>query len=178
MPLRLLTETDLPLVLGWRNAPEVRECMFTTHKITNSEHQTWFENNQTDLTTLWYIHENRDNQPDGVVGFTEYDNIKHTASWGFYLGNNSQKGSGLRLGIDALNEAFGKLKLQKLNAEVLGSNNKSLSFHRKLGFEQIGLFSLDHFNGEEYIDVFHFVMTPTTWKKIQIELNKTLTEKI
>lgn len=108
--------------------------MYTTHVITDDEHQAWFRRNCSDPTTIWYIHENRNNEPDGVVGFTRIDKLHQSATWGFYLGGGVQKGSGLILSIEALDEAFSNLNLQKLGAEVLETNQRSLSFHHKMGF--------------------------------------------
>jgi UDP-4-amino-4,6-dideoxy-N-acetyl-beta-L-altrosamine N-acetyltransferase len=152
--------------------------MFTTHEINEIEHKAWFLKNLGDPTTIWYIHTERDTNPDGVVGFTQYHREQRTAFWGFYLGFDAKKGSGLKLGIEGLNEAFGGLNLYKLNAEVLSSNNKSLSFHRKLGFEQEGCFKRDHFNGKEYIDVYRFGITSSIWEKRREELNNSLAENL
>lgn len=39
MTLALLTETDLDLILPWRNAPAVRQAMYIHHEISPDEHR-------------------------------------------------------------------------------------------------------------------------------------------
>ncbi|WP_230714510.1 GNAT family N-acetyltransferase [Marinobacter shengliensis] len=45
--LRPMTESDLEQVLQWRNHPEVRRYMYTTHEIRLEEHSKWFMNATT-----------------------------------------------------------------------------------------------------------------------------------
>ena len=40
--LRAMTESDLPRVLSWRNAEDVRKNMYTSHIITEPEHRAWW----------------------------------------------------------------------------------------------------------------------------------------
>ena len=40
--LRAIREDELGLMLSWRNAPKVRENMYTRHEISMSEHQDWW----------------------------------------------------------------------------------------------------------------------------------------
>ncbi|MFP4495817.1 MAG: hypothetical protein ACLFN3_07835 [Halochromatium sp.] len=42
MALKPLTDTDLELILPWRNAPAVRRAMYSHHEISLAEHRAWF----------------------------------------------------------------------------------------------------------------------------------------
>ena len=52
--LQLLHADDLATVRTWRNHPDVRRHMFSTHAISEAEHQQWYERQQADpLRRLW-----------------------------------------------------------------------------------------------------------------------------
>lgn len=163
MPLRFLVEEDLPAVLAWRNAPEIRQSMFSAHVISEAEHRAWFERMQRDPQARWFVHESLDGVADGVVYFSQYAPEQRTAFWGFYCAPAAPKGTGTLLAIEALDHAFGPMRLHKLNAEVLGSNQRSLRFHEKCGFKLEGLFRAAHFTGECYVDVVRYGMLSREW---------------
>lgn len=163
MPLRPLTEEDLAFVRAWRNAPEVRRNMYSKHEITEAEHRAWFARLKDDAQSRWFIHKEAEGQPDGVVYFTQLHSDRGSSFWGFYVAPNALPGTGTRLGLDALDIAFSKLKLHKLNAEVIAGNEASLRFQKKLGFKEEGLFRDFHFDGENYVDVVRLGILATEW---------------
>lgn len=172
MALRILSEPDLPLILQWRNSPTVRMSMYSQHEISEVEHRAWFNRMQQNDTSLWYIHLNESAQADGVVYFTDFDKVNRSSFWGFYTNPTAPPGTGTALGIDAMNEAFTVKNLHKLNAEVLSSNIKSASFHRKLGFREEGTFREHHLINTSYIDVIRFGMLASEWPDKKSELER------
>jgi len=165
MPLRKLTEDDLPLILIWRNAQGVRENMYSTQEISAADHRAWFSRMKHDLQARWYLHQGENDKPDGVVYFTQYRPENHSSFWGFYAAPDAPAGTGTKLGLDALNEAFYVLGLHKLNAEVLTTNERSLRFHEKMGFCVEGRFRDYHFNGEYFIDVIRLGILESEWSE-------------
>lgn len=170
MPLRPLLEADLSLVLGWRNAPEVRRNMYSTHEITEAEHRAWFARLKDDSQSRWFVHEDVADRPDGVVYFTQLQLGTGSAFWGFYVAPNAPPGTGTSLGMDTLDKAFLDLNLHKLNAEAIASNRASLRFHKKLGFQQEGLFRDFHFDGEHYVDVVRLGILASEWAEKRKEI--------
>ncbi len=67
------------------------------------------------------------------------------------------------MALEALDFAFGELGLAKLSADVLATNARSESFHRKVGFSEEGNFREQHFNGKQRIDVRRFGMLASEW---------------
>lgn len=177
MPLRPLAEADLDTVRTWRNAPEVRKGMFSTHEITQAEHLAWFARINQDPHVRWCMHEDMQGQADGVVGFTQYRPEMRTAFWGFYLDPGAQTGAGSRLGLDGLDHAFSVLNLHKLNAEVIATNERSLRFHQRLGFRQEGLFRDAHFDGNQFVDVLRFSMLESEWAVAHAALEQRVTSR-
>ncbi len=130
--IRALCKNDLPMLLEWRNHPEVRQFMFTQHEIGVEEHASWFARASLDAgKKLFVVEENK--QAIGYVQFSLMVN-ESIANWGFYIRPNSPKGTGLNLGVIALDYAFRKLKLHKVCGQVIEGNVISISFHQRLGF--------------------------------------------
>ena len=67
--LRPLSEADLPLLRAWRNHPDVRRHMFSTHEITEAEHRQWFIRQSADTTRRLCVFQ-RKGQPLGFVHFS------------------------------------------------------------------------------------------------------------
>lgn len=143
--LRAMCAEDLEKVRAWRNHPEVRRWMHNPSEIGAEEHAAWFERSLLDPSQRLLIAEEA-GSPIGFVRFTGID--KKSAEWGFYKVPGAPAGSGTRLGQVALNYAFGSLALKSVHATVLSNNQRSLRFHRKLGFQNLptkSAQSIDHF---------------------------------
>lgn len=163
MPLRPLTESDLSIMLEWRNAPAVRENMYTKHEISEEEHRKWFARQQNDEHSRWYIYEDEMNKPEGVVYFTQYQPKQQNSFWGFYASPNAKAGTGSRILLEALDHAFFKLGLHKLNGEALIKNTKSIGIHKKMGFQEEGVFRDFHFDGKYFFDVIRLGILKSEW---------------
>lgn len=113
--IRRLTASDLPMLLAWRNHPDVRSYMFTQHEISLDEHSNWFAKASRDPSRCMLIVEDA-GQPIGYVQFSKVED-GGVSDWGFYAKPDAPKGTGRRLGVMALNYAFGTLKLHKVCGE-------------------------------------------------------------
>jgi len=160
--LRALEESDLDLVRRWRNRPEVRGNMYTTHEISEDEHRSWYERVKHDPTKRYFIFL-ADDVPLGVIAFTEIHPRNQTASWAFYAGESAPRGTGSRMELAALDYAFDVLGLEKLWCEVLAFNTGVLDLHRKFGFQQEGVFRSHHVAGSERVDVHRLAILRSEW---------------
>ena len=157
-----MVHADLSLVLSWRNHPEVRHGMYSQHEITLNEHQQWFERSLADPKKHLLIFE-VNYQALGFVNFNETGN-GCIADWGFYVAPDAPKGSGRQLGYSALSHGFIQLKLHKICGQVLAYNERSLNFHKTLGFQQEGTLYEQHFDGERYHNVICFGLLCHAWQ--------------
>ena len=82
----------------------------------------------------------------------------------------------MRMSLDALNYAFNELNLQRLNADVLASNPRSLEMHKKVGFIEEGRFREQYFNGKDRIDVIRLGMLASEWTKNSLALEARIAE--
>jgi UDP-4-amino-4,6-dideoxy-N-acetyl-beta-L-altrosamine N-acetyltransferase len=160
--IRSMIHADLALVLAWRNHPDIRRYMYTQHEITLAEHQDWFERCLPDPRKHLLIFE-FNQQPLGFVSFGEAE-VGGIADWGFYVAPDAPKGSGQQLGYAALTYAFTELKLHKINGEALAYNQRSIDFHRKLGFRDEGILRDQHFDGHKYHHVICFGLLCDEWQ--------------
>lgn len=161
--LRSLQYDDLRIVLEWRNRPDIREKMFTTHEISEAEHYAYFERIKNDHSKRYFMCVDEAGNPVGVVNFIDIDPKNRHAFWGFYSGNPTRRGVGTQMGYLALTHGFDVLNLHKLNAEVLSTNPASLNFHQKLGFQFEGTFKEHHLTPDGYVDIHRIAIFKRDW---------------
>lgn len=165
MTLHTLTDTDLDLILPWRNAPAVRRNMYSHHEIAPAEHRAWFQRIQNDPSARWYLYRDAADNPQGVVYFTALNPEQGIAFWGFYARPEAPPGTGTRMEYEALMLAFGDLSLHKLNCEVLATNVAVVNLHKKVGFTQEGRFRDQHFDGTQHIDIVRLGLLASEWEE-------------
>lgn len=136
--LRQIGPGDLELVRVWRNSDRVRPFMFDRHEIGVEEHLAWFASSSRDRDARHLLFECAD-RALGVVNLTRIDRDAGTCDWGVYIGaTDAPAGSGRRMGRLALEYASGELGLSEVRAEVAATNERSLTFHARMGFRQVG----------------------------------------
>lgn len=160
--LRSMTEADLEQVLQWRNHPEVCRYMYTTHEIRMDEHRKWFAGACNNPAIELLIYE-QGAKPQGFVNITR-TRCPEVADWGFYLAPNTPKGSGRELGMRALSYAFEQLVLHKVCGQALGFNERSIAFHKGLGFTEEGRLREQHFDSNQFHDVVCFGLLKREWQ--------------
>lgn len=157
-----MTLDDLPMVLDWRNHPDVRRFMFSQHEISLDEHRHWFAKACDDANRRLLIVE------DGQVpiGFVQFSNVASggVADWGFYARPDGPKGAGRKLGTTALTHAFGLLNLHKVCGQAIESNQVSIEFHKRLGFIQEGVLRDQQRINSEYHTLICFGLLAQEWQ--------------
>lgn len=165
MPLRKIEENDLELVLKWRNSSVIRNSMFNQDIIVLEDHIAWFSKESKKDSSCWLLYLNSEGQPSGVVYCTDIDKKHNHAFWGFYAAPDAEPGTGTIMCTEALEYFFKVKKLNKINAEVIESNQRSHNFHRKMGFKLEGLFS-EHYKTESgYESVTRYAILLSSWLK-------------
>ena len=160
--LRPMNESDLERVLKWRNHPDVRSYMYSTHEISIEEHRTWYSHASRNPSIALLIYE-RDAKACGFVNITR-TRCPVVAEWGFYLSPDAPRGSGRELGKQALNYAFEQLRLHKVCGQALDFNAGSIAFHTRLGFTEEGCLRDQHLQGDRFHDVVCFGLLCSEWQ--------------
>jgi UDP-4-amino-4,6-dideoxy-N-acetyl-beta-L-altrosamine N-acetyltransferase len=160
-----LDESHLQLVLNWRNQVHIRNVMFHDEVITFEEHQKWFNKLKGDDRTIVKIFSLNDILL-GIVSFTKIDYKNEKCSWGFYIGEKeAPKGSGTILGFLALKFIFEQVRLRKVCAEIIDHNEKSIHFHRKLGFQKEGVLKEHVLKNCEHLDIILMALFNQEWRE-------------
>lgn len=122
-----------------RNSLPVRVNMYSDHEISQDEHANWLrslEGNDRERPMVVLL--GRD-----VVGYVALRNIQNAhkvADWAFYIDEESQgRGLGSAIEFRLLELAFGEMRLEKLNCEVLATNEAVINLHKKFGFQLEGI---------------------------------------
>ncbi len=165
--IRKVTAEDLPMVLAWRNHAEVRRYMFTQHEINLDEHRKWFAKTSDDPSRSLLIVE----EDQKAIGYVQFSKVEEggVAEWGFYARPDAPKGIGRKLGVMALNHAFGPLKLHKVCGQAIESNQASISFHQRLGFALEGVLRDQQRINGVYHSLHCFGMLATEWQPKKVE---------
>ncbi len=120
----------------WRNKEEIRKYMLNQHIITKEEHLNWIESlkNRNDWK-FWVVFV--DEIPIGTVSLQNIDYKKLASEWGFYIGEDDYRGSGIGAIIEfsLLEYFFNILKFRTLNGIVLEKNVPVIRMHKKFGFK-------------------------------------------
>ena len=170
--LRPLQESDLEMVLSWRNSERVRANMYTDHIISLEEHQTWFKKIKDEPTVDYLICEFQ-NHPIGLVYFTNVDKNNNKCYWGFYLGETATPlGGGGALGFISMEYIFELVDFRKVCSEVLSFNNKSLKLHKKFSFQEEGCFKKHIYKNLEYQDVICLALFQENWLQNKNDIAK------
>jgi UDP-4-amino-4,6-dideoxy-N-acetyl-beta-L-altrosamine N-acetyltransferase len=172
--LRDIEESDLELVLQWRNSEQIRTKMFSDHIISFEEHQVWYKKLKQSHDNICRIFLYR-GCPIGVVNISQIDKKNNKCYWGFFLGEQGVPyGSGTVMGYLALEYIFEILGVRKLCAEVFSFNFTSLNFHKKLGFCEEGLLIKHVLNNGEFKDVICLALFSNDWNENKRMLGRIL----
>jgi UDP-4-amino-4,6-dideoxy-N-acetyl-beta-L-altrosamine N-acetyltransferase len=163
---RDILDDDLEMILNWRNAPSVRQNMYTRHEISLEEHHRWWKVVCSRNDQRYFLYENA-GTPLGVVGFTQINTSDLNSSWAFYASPDSPRGTGSRMEFLALEKAFGEIGLHKLYCEVLDFNEPVVKLHKKFGFNVEGIFREQHQVDGDYVDVIRLGILKSEWESIR-----------
>ena len=160
--LRSMLVGDLEMVLSWRNDLSIRQYMYSQHKIQYKEHEQWFARSSQSAEIKLLILE-IDTESLGFIQFKLNDKRDGVGEWGFYVSPQAPPGTGSMLGRQGVAYAFKELKLRKLYGKAIAYNQKSINFHKKLGFSYEDTLREHYFDGSDYHDVIVFGFMSEDW---------------
>jgi UDP-4-amino-4,6-dideoxy-N-acetyl-beta-L-altrosamine N-acetyltransferase len=169
--LRDIQDSELEMMLSWRNAPNVRANMYTRHVISGQEHNAWWEETRQREDQRYFMYEHAE-VPMGIVAFTGVDKVNNNSSWAFYSSPDAHKGTGTRMEYLALEYAFSELGLHKLHCEVFAFNTSVIKLHQKFGFQVEGVFREHHMVDGAFVDIYRLGILETEWSQKREEMSK------
>ena len=133
--LRLATDTDLPLMLSWRNQPEVYQGFYQqTEPLGWGEHRNWWHSRPSSWKTFIVL---LDKKPVGVINIGQLEHWSPELGW--YMGDLEEWGKGYMK--QALIEAFKWLKArgyEHCHSTIKMDNERSIHLAWRLGFICLG----------------------------------------
>lgn len=141
-----LSDTDLKVILSWRNAPEVRQWMFAPKIIALNSHLSFVKNLEKSEDKLYFLVKD-EIKSLGVISFT--DITQDNCFLGIYKNPELNRVGKYLLQV-FINYAFTHLKVAIINAEVFSNNIKAIKLYKKNGFLQI---NKKQFNEQELISM-------------------------
>lgn len=172
--LRDIKESELDIMLAWRNEPKVRSNMYTQHVISPNEHYSWWEKTKIRQDQKYYMYECV-GQPCGIASFNNLDLKNRNSAWAFYTSPSAPMGSGYKMEFLMLDMAFNNLNLHKLYCEVLEFNKPVIALHHKFGFETEGVLKEQHLINGDFVNVHRLAIFKKEWEIKRIDQLKRIT---
>lgn len=169
--LRDIEDSELELILSWRNEPLTRKNMYNTDIISLDEHLNWWAEIKKSKRHRYFICE-VSHKPEGVVAFNDINEKNRHSFWAFYSSPVATKGIGAKMEYLALEYAFEILNLNKLSCEVLDYNISVVNLHKKFGFVQEGFFRNHHFYENEHHGIYRLGIMKDEWEEKKAEVLK------
>lgn len=166
--LKPIENSQLEMILAWRNAPHVRKMMFTQHLISNEEHCAWWNNllhDQSESCRVYYFQ----GKPSGLVTYYNINPAEKECYWGFFMNNeqfvNQQEllAAWLTLGKEAVTFAFNNLLSKRLLCETFVYNETVLKFNHLIGFKKIN--SYQRTVSGKSVEVITMELTKSNWEE-------------
>ena len=158
------TDEQKKSVLKVRNQESVRKSMYTEHKIPLNEHLAWVERLQSDNRQIVFV-VLVDDVVSGVVSVNAIDRLHLKSDWAFYLDANFRGGLGAALEFGLINFVFQRVGLEKVNCEVIETNETVVKLHKKFGFVEEGFRRENIIKNGNRVGVFFLGLTRSDWAR-------------
>lgn len=159
MRVRPIEESDLEMVRGWRNSPEVSRWHITRDIITPAMQEAWFQSicDRPDRHMVWII-ETLEARPLGVIQLKDIQKQHRNGELGLYIAELADRGNiyATEAFYLVLNYAFGTLKLHKVTGYYLVENHVARRLNAHFGYSEEGrLREHVHYDGafHDYIPI-------------------------
>lgn len=143
---------DAELIFEWRTSERVSRYMLSEFSENFDFHKKWLEESfgRPDYYH-WII---RCGEKDiGLVNFSEWDQLKRTTKWGFYIGDTHFLGLGGFVPPLFHNFAFEILEVESIFADVVATNYKTIELHLSQGYVIHDSFSVPMRKNELEVEV-------------------------
>jgi UDP-4-amino-4,6-dideoxy-N-acetyl-beta-L-altrosamine N-acetyltransferase len=163
-----------------RNEVGIRSVMYTEQEIGLNEHLQWVNRLKSDKKQIVFGVLNEKNNPIGAVSVNSLDILHKKADWEFYLDKNERGGLGAALEYNLIEYVFNVLGIEKLNCEVIETNETVVKLHKKFFFTEEGFRKENIEKNGKRIGVYFLGLTKTNWlanKKEILKKYKAILEK-
>jgi UDP-4-amino-4,6-dideoxy-N-acetyl-beta-L-altrosamine N-acetyltransferase len=146
--------------------------MYTDHEIGLDEHLTWIKRLEFDFRQIVFI-VFVEEVVIGVISINQLDRLNKKADWAFYLDEKSPPGLGAALEYAFINFSFDFLGLEKLNCEVIESNQSVIKLHKKFRFFEEGFRRMNIEKNGCRLGVYFLGLTKEEWNNKKVSIFET-----
>ena len=178
--LRTIEEADVEFLRDAINHPRVREGLTTAYPINAEQEREYFEeriSNREDVNLAICADgearsasdqsggdDPRDDEIAGTIGLHDVHERAGNCEIGLWLAPEYHgRGYGTEASRLLTDFAFRELRMHRVQARVLDTNDASRRIWEKLGFEKEGVHRDEAFTGGEYVDVHYFAALADEW---------------
>lgn len=137
--LKAITKEHTPLIVKWRNNPNVRNNFIFQETFTEEIHNAWMDNRVASGEVVQFIiYTKQSNMPVGSVYLRDVDLEKQKAEFGIFIGEDAARGQGYGRSAAQLicKYGFEQLHLHKIMLRVFASNVGAIRSYEHAGFVQ------------------------------------------
>jgi UDP-4-amino-4,6-dideoxy-N-acetyl-beta-L-altrosamine N-acetyltransferase len=160
--LRAIEYDDLPLLVKWRNDPDIYQYFYEQEPLSLAMQRAWFEKLlQRSDERLWLIEARETGEAIGTVGLVHIDWRNRKAEWGRFLiypDEYRHGGYGSEVESLILRYFFDHMNMNRLQCEVFADNENVVALHTKFGFRQEGLFQEYVYKNGQYCSVAYLAL--------------------
>lgn len=166
---------DARLMMQWMNNPDTRQYLMRFAPIMLESEEKWLSDMahrsslQHPMTDAVFVMVTKDdNKRIGTMGLHKIDWKNRFAITGTVIGNKQRRGQGLASDAKMLllNWAFNELGLNKAESRVFATNERSLAYGAKCGYQEVGRLSRHIFRHGEYQDEVILEVHNKEWQEL------------
>jgi RimJ/RimL family protein N-acetyltransferase len=169
--LRPVKRSDISYFLKWFDDPEVTLYLGLYLPTTEMAEEKYIEELGTtraksDAVLVIEAIEGDSTRPIGNCGLHEICPKDHNANFGIVIGEKDYwgKGYGTEAARLAINYGFHELNLHRISSSAFAFNERSIEFHRKVGFREEGRLRQADFKNGQYHDRVIFGILREEWR--------------
>lgn len=170
--LRAIEHSDLPLLVQWRNDPEIYNNFYEHEPLSLAMQQKWFEKYlQRSDEKFWIVETIDELRPIGTIALVDIDLRNRKAEIGRVLvasKEDRKNGFGRELLHLASRYSFNHLNLNRIYLEVFSDNVAAVEFYKKFGFTWEGCFRSHIYSQGSYRDVLVLSMLKDEYQNISV----------
>lgn len=175
--LREVRDEDIRLFWKWKNDPHYYDFFYELIPISWQQQQNWTSKILNDPNEIIFSIALNDSNDSclGTVGFQHIDRRNRKAEWGrWIIGDKGRapRGAGKEVECLMLEYGFEHLGLNKLYCEVLTTNEKVVSLHKRFGFVEEGLFREHVFKQGKFVDILFLALYSKRYFEIRDDIKK------
>ncbi|EGJ49365.1 GNAT family N-acetyltransferase [Desulfocurvibacter africanus] len=159
--LRSIEDADTENVVKWRNAPHVKERLYTQFDVTPEQHRMWMQTKVlSGLCSQFILHDKARGTPVGTTFLKNIEREHRKAEFGIFIGEFESLGKGI--GSEAtsimIRHGFETLNLNKVYLTVFEDNSPAIRSYEAAGFRHSGLFQEDYWRDGRWYNVVYMEM--------------------